>query len=88
MFGVSAADFDDTVEVYPDNWTAFRVMEAMGTQWRTGMAGATGLDYGAVPAVMSLIGVSKKNRDQVFHDIRVMEAEALAVMSEARENSP
>jgi hypothetical protein len=84
LFGVTAADFDDVVEVLPDNWPAFVVMEAMGTQWRTGMAGATGLDYAVVPAVMSLVNIPKKTRNQVFHDLRVMEAEALLVMSESK----
>jgi hypothetical protein len=84
LFGVTAADFDDVVEVLPDNWPAFVVMEAMGTQWRTGMAGATGLDYAVVPAVMSLVKIPKKTRNQVFRDLRVMEAEALLVMSESK----
>jgi hypothetical protein len=88
LFGLSAFDLDEEVEVLPDNWPAFRVMEAMGTQWRTGMGGATGLDYAVVPAVMSLVNIPKKTRNQVFHDLRVMEAEALAVMAEARDTSP
>jgi hypothetical protein len=88
LFGVTAADFDDVVEVLPDNWPAFVVMEAMGTQWRTGMGGATGLDYAVVPAVMSLVGIPKKTTNQVFQDLRIMEAEALAVMAEARDTSP
>jgi hypothetical protein len=84
LFGVTAADFDDVVEVLPDNWPAFVVMEAMGTQWRTGVAGATGLDYAVVPAVMSLVDIPKKRKKQVFHDLRVMEAEALLIMSESK----
>lgn len=88
MFGMSAADLDETVEVFSENWPTFLVMEALSTQWRTGMGGATGLDYSVVPAVMSLVGIPKKSRSQVFHDVRVMEAEALFVMSEARDNSP
>jgi hypothetical protein len=45
----------------------------MGTQWRVGMAGATGLDYAALPAVMRFTGVPAKERSQVFEGIRVME---------------
>jgi hypothetical protein len=81
LFGISSLDLDDTVEVLPGNWPAFVVMEAMATQWRTGMGGASGLDYSVVPAVMSLVNIPKKTRNQVFHDLRVMEAEALLVMS-------
>ncbi|WP_425286327.1 DUF1799 domain-containing protein [Candidatus Fukatsuia endosymbiont of Tuberolachnus salignus] len=32
--------------MWPDIWPSFLVMRAMSTQWRTGMAGPTGLDYG------------------------------------------
>jgi hypothetical protein len=88
LFGLSAMDLDEEVEVLRDNWSAFRVMEAMGTQWRTGMGGATGLDYAVVSAVMSLVGIPKKTTKQVFQDLRVMEAEALAVMAENRDTGP
>jgi hypothetical protein len=78
---MSAADLDETIEVFPENWPAFLVMEAMGTQWRAGMGGATGLDYAAIPPVMSLLSVPKKIRNSVFQDVRVMESEALIAMS-------
>lgn len=56
------------------------VFEAMGTQWRVGPSGATGLDYGALPAVMDLLAVPQDQRRQVFADVRVMESEAISVM--------
>ncbi|AZC88419.1 hypothetical protein C4K29_2116 [Pseudomonas chlororaphis subsp. piscium] len=88
MFGFSPEDYDETIEVWPDNWLAFLVMESMGTQWRAGTGGAIGLDYGVLPSVMRLTGVPAKERAVIFQDVRVMEAEALAVMAEARETSP
>lgn len=88
LFGFSPEDYDETVEVWPDNWPSFLVMDAMGTQWRTGACGATGLDYGVLPNVMKLVGIPAKDRPGVFRDIRVMESEAIAVMAEARDNSP
>nr|WP_124303250.1 DUF1799 domain-containing protein [Pseudomonas chlororaphis] len=88
MFGFSPEDYDETIEVWPDNWLAFLVMESMGTQWRVGTGGAIGLDYGVLPSVMRLTGVPAKERAVIFQDVRVMEAEALAVMAEARETSP
>ena len=88
MFGFSPEDYDDAVEVWPDNWPSFLVMDAMGTQWRTGACGATGLDYGVLPNVMKFVGIPAKDRSRVFQDIRVMESEAIAVMTEARDNSP
>lgn len=88
MYGLSLSDVDDTFEVWPDNWKSFLVMDSMWTQWRTGAGGATGLDYGVLPTVMKLAGIPAKDRPRVFQDIRVMESEAIAVMSEARDNSP
>lgn len=50
------------------------------------MNGPTGLDYAAVPPVLDLVGIKgKKNRRQVFEDLRVLEREALATMREARD---
>ncbi|MGA5482724.1 DUF1799 domain-containing protein [Pseudomonas siliginis] len=88
MFGFSPDDYDETFEVWPDNWESFLVMDSMWTQWRTGACGATGLDYGVLPGVMKLVGIPAKERSRVFQDIRVMEAEAIAVMAAARDNSP
>jgi len=88
VFGLSPSDVDDTFEVWPDNWKSFLVMDSMWTQWRTGACGATGLDYGVLPEVMKLVGIPAKDRSRVFQDIRVMESEAIAVMADARDNSP
>ena len=87
MFGFSPEDYDETVEVWPDNWPSFLVMDSMGTQWRTGAGGATGLDYGVLPNVMKLVGIPAKDRPGVFQDIRVIESEAIAAMADARDNS-
>lgn len=84
-FGISKADIPvPTVEVWADNWPSFEVMCAMGTQWRTGALGATGLDYAAFPAVMHMLSIPKKQRSRIFQDIQWMEAEALSQMADAR----
>ncbi len=88
MIGLSSNDIDDTYEIWPDVWPAFVVFETMSTQWRAGACGATGLDYGVLPNVMRLCGVKAADRIVIFDDIRSMEAEALSVMSEARQSSP
>jgi hypothetical protein len=54
-------------------------MRAMGTQWRVGMGGATGLDYGVLPHVLRLVGVPKREWPRVFDDLRVMEAAVLTM---------
>lgn len=73
------------MEVWPENWPAFRLFNAMSTQWRTGACGATGLDYTAISNVAELIGIKKKQLREIFPDLQVMEAEALLVMSEQKE---
>ena len=82
LFGLTLDDIDDNVEIWPDNWTVFRLFNALGTQWRTGAAGATGLDYSVIREVAALIGIKKRQIPELFPDLQVMEAEALAVMAE------
>lgn len=82
--GLTLADIaEDDVEIWPDNWPAFRLFNALGTQWRAGACGATGLDYSVIREVASLIGIKKRQIPELFPDLQVMEAEALAVMAEA-----
>lgn len=78
-------DVEEDVELWAINEPSFAVFDSMSTQWRAGMAGATGLDYSALPAVMDLLGLEGEQRTQAFRDVRIMEREALAVMAEARE---
>jgi len=84
-FGFSAEDFEVEIAVWPDCWASFECFAAMQTQWRTGMAGATGLDYVALEPVMRLRGIPKAERIHTFEDIRTMEMAALEVMQSNRE---
>ena len=84
MLGLTMADIDEDVEVWPDNWTVFRLFNALSTQWRTGAGGATGLDYSVIREVASLIGINKRRILELFPDLQVMEAEALLVMSDSK----
>lgn len=38
----------DATEIWPDNVRSVNVFVAMSTQWRVGIAGASGLDYSAL----------------------------------------
>lgn len=67
------------VEVWPEHMVVCDVMRAMGTQWRVGMGGATGLDYAVLPQVFRLVGVPKKDWARVFDDLRVMECGVLTM---------
>jgi hypothetical protein len=86
--GLRVTDLDSDVEVFPDVWPALVLMMSMSTQWRVGMGGPIGLDYGVVREVGSIIGLSKKQVSKAFPDLQVMEAEALTVMAESRPQSP
>lgn len=84
-FGMSRADVqDEEFEVLPDLWPAFTAFNAMSTQWRVGMGSPVGLDYGVIRDVTALLGFTKKQTARLFPDLRVMEAEALIVMSETK----
>ncbi|HEY0860667.1 MAG TPA: DUF1799 domain-containing protein [Pseudoxanthomonas sp.] len=73
-------DLDDEFGVWPDNVLAFNTFVAMQTQYRVGIAGATGLDYAALPAVLSLIGVPADEHTDTFECLRTMELHALDLM--------
>lgn len=76
----------EAMEVWPENWDALNVMIGMGTQWRIGHNGPTGLDYGALPFVMKMCGVPAADRNEAFALVRVMEAEALTQLAERKKN--
>jgi len=73
---------DDDLDVWPENWPALELFSVLGTQWRVGMAGATGLDYTAILAVMDLQHTAPEDRRGLFDDVRVMERAALQTMAE------
>ncbi len=74
----------DEFEIWPDNWLAVEVFISMGTQWRTGMAGPTGLDYGVLRDVMALRRVPRSEHSELFDWLRLMEGEALDQMREKK----
>lgn len=57
----------------------------MGTQWRVGFSGATGLDYAALSEVWRRTKTPAADRDDVFDALRLMESTALDVMREQRD---
>jgi len=61
-------------------WPAVEVFSAMGTQWRMGPGGPIGLDYGALPAVLRMMGAKRDEWPDLFDDLRVIEREALKEM--------
>ena len=70
--------------IYPDNALTVSVFMDMMTQWRFGPAGATGLDYTALPIVLRLREVPRTERQDIFDGIQTMERAALKGLRESR----
>ena len=72
-------DRDDNFEVLAENWEAVQMFMRCQTQWRVGMAGPIGLDYGAVNWLLRLYEV--EDQRSVLEDLQTMEAAVLVTMS-------
>lgn len=66
-------------EVWEENWPAVEMFLRVQTQWRVGMNGPVGLDYGAVEWLLRLYGASDPR--SVLEDLQIMEAAVLAAVS-------
>ena len=69
------ADF----EVWPENEEAVLLFLRVQTQWRTSMAGVTGLDYASVVATAKLYSI--EDLPSVFEDLQVMEITAMNLLN-------
>lgn len=77
-FGIEAADIaEPPVELYPDTLPALDLFAALGTQWRVGQGGVTGLDYAAAESALRLQRAPRSRWPTLFADLRVMERAAL-----------
>ena len=79
-----AAAGPSELEIWPENWPALRVFLAMQTQWRVGMAGPVGLDYGVLRLVERRIGITPRQARRHFVALQVLEGECLRIWSERR----
>lgn len=79
--GFTAEDYVlDDVDVWPENWPAFELFNALQTQWRIGLRGPIGLDYNVLYHKMDRMQLDPDEYDQLESDVRVMEMESLATM--------
>lgn len=69
-------------EVWPENWQAWQLFQAIATQWRCGANGVIGLDYSALDRELQLRGIPEAEHLQLRYDIRVLEAAALEAIYE------
>lgn len=90
-FGLILVDDEDEEEVaqpewhlWPENWRTWCLWLDLRTQWRVGMAGATGLDYAAVLAVIDR-RYPRRKREEAFDAIRGMECAVLKIWADQAE---
>jgi len=76
---------EQEVEVWPENQPAFHLFCDMQTQWRVGMNGYTGLDYGVLFRFLDRMKLSDQEYDWLLDDVRHMEREALAAIHEKQD---
>lgn len=69
----------DDFEVWEENWAAVEMFMRAQTQWRVGMNGLIGLDYGAVAWLLTLYEV--EDHRSLLEDLQVMEGAVLAVLA-------
>lgn len=76
--GLKRADFEnDVFQVWPENWKAFLIFEAMSDQWRVGPNGPYALDYSALSEVWARYKIPEDAKDEIFQLIREMVPAAL-----------
>lgn len=80
--GFTPEDFDQTVEVWPENWSTWCLWTEIRGQWRVGMGGAYAIDYGPLFSRMERLRLADDDWHAVFEGIRVIEAAALAAMKD------
>lgn len=82
--GYLPSDYEQHVELWPENWPSWQLFSELQTQWRTaGMFDVRcGLDYGVLFRRLDhLAGDDRERWEELFDDVRVMEAAALDQMT-------
>ncbi len=70
------------IDVYPENWLPYQVFLAMGTQWRVGLNGKTGLDYNIIPMMERRFKVAPEQSDDLFEALQTLETQVLNIWAE------
>lgn len=86
LIGITLEDLGggDKVDVWPENWDAFLVLDAMGTQWMQGFNGPTGLSYPSIPVTVEWLGLTEVDKADLFARVRLMENVALQTMHKSK----
>ena len=75
----------DCAYLWPEHVLLWQCWGRVQTQWRTGMAGATGLDYAGVRAALVLARVPRRKWAELFAGLQILESETLLVWAERAE---
>lgn len=95
-FGVKPEDFEADDEgsfgmvdfgIWQEHWQSYIVFSNIGSQWRIGMNGPSGLDYNVLAEIWRRLKVPFADRDHIFQDIRLMESSALEQMKDNQATS-
>lgn len=88
LFGLKLEEMpDEVIEIWDVNLPAYEWFSSIGSQWRYGMNGPTGLDYTACESTARMMGFKKKQIREMFPDLQVMENEALLTIREIMDNA-
>ena len=68
------------VALWPENEPAILLFSQFSTQWRVGMNGPVGLDYGVIFHELDRRGLSRDDYDDCMWAVRVIERAALDEM--------
>lgn len=79
---LSAEAPEQVAYLWPCNVAAWGHWCALQTQWRSGMGGATGLDYAGVRAYFGIVGIPGDEALELFQIIQACERECLQEWSE------
>lgn len=80
--GFEPEDYEhEAVEVWPENWQAYRLLSEIQTQLRVGGFGVVGLDYNVLFKKMDRMNLNPEEYDQLESDVRTMELAALSVIN-------
>ena len=83
LAGIAALSAANEVELWPENEQAIMLFSSLGTQWRVGMNGPTGMDYNVVYHKLDRMNLSPTDYGQLEDDMRVIEREALRIMNKS-----
>ena len=83
MFGLAVPEVEqqpETFGILPENCEAMAWFLKLQTQWRVGMNGPVGLDYGVFIACARDEGVKRRDRVWLLEDLRLIEREYLGAV--------